>query len=57
MAMEAGRRGVDAIPALLKNVLPRAMAGARAGGLAPTAVYLCRELSRHAFIRTTFNFG
>ncbi|MGC6744044.1 hypothetical protein ACP0HM_00715 [Escherichia coli] len=33
VAMEAGRRGVDSVPTLLKNVLTRAVAGARSRGL------------------------
>jgi hypothetical protein len=40
VAMEAGRAGLTPFRAVEKNVLPRAMAGARARGLAPTAVYL-----------------
>lgn len=35
VAMEAGRRGVEAVPTLLrKNVLPRAVVSTRASGLA-----------------------
>lgn len=38
VAMEAGRRGVESVPTLLKNVLPRAVAGARSGRLSVVTI-------------------